>query len=100
MDPSKFGQKLRENFVRIKQNVQIIHTSKSMETIGKHTIVQITIVWIIHDVRISEGQIIRAILYMIERWMDTVPMCNQLYDIYSNIWSISCWLKIYLQFEQ
>ena len=40
-----------QKFVRIKQ--------KSM---GKHTIVRITIVRIIRDVRISEGQSIRAIL--------------------------------------
>ena len=46
--------KIREQFVRI------IHTSKSM---GKHMIMQITIARIIRDVRISEGQIIRAILY-------------------------------------
>ena len=31
---------------------------------GKHTIVWITIVWIIWDARISEGQIIRAMLYL------------------------------------
>ena len=45
--------KIRENCVQIKQNVRIIQTSKSM---GKHTIVQLMIV------RISEDQIIRAIL--------------------------------------
>ena len=55
--------KVRENCVRIKQNVRIIHTSKSRE---KHTIMRITIVRIIRDVRISEGQIIRAIPYITE----------------------------------
>ena len=55
--------KIRENFVRIKQNVRIINTSKLMELIGKHTAVQITMVQIIWDVGISEVQIIRAILY-------------------------------------
>ena len=53
--------KICENFVRINQNVWIIHTSKSME---KHTIVQITIVWIIRGARIIEGQIIRALLHV------------------------------------
>ena len=47
--------------VRIKQNVRIIHTSK---LIGKHTNVGITIVRIIRHVRISEGQLIRVILYL------------------------------------
>ena len=50
--------------MRIKQNMQIIHTvydtSKSM---GKHAIVQITTVQSIRDVRISESPIIRVILY-------------------------------------
>ena len=52
-------------FLRIKQNVWIIHTSKSMVN---HTIVRITIVWIIRGVRTSEGQIIRAILYQRNRF--------------------------------
>ena len=55
--------KIRENFVRIKQNMCVIHTSKSLGSVGKHTIVQITIVQIIRNERISEGQIIWAILY-------------------------------------
>ena len=55
--------KIRENFEQIKQNVQIIHTSKSMEPIGKHIIVRLTIVQIIRDVRIIKDQIIRTILY-------------------------------------
>ena len=46
--------------MRIKQNVWIIHTSKSMESYN----LWIMIVWIIRDVQINEGQIIRAILYM------------------------------------
>ena len=44
--------------MRIKQNVQIIHTSKSMEWMGKHTIVQIR-----QNVQIIQGHIIRAPLY-------------------------------------
>ena len=36
-----------------------------MESMEKHTIVQLMIVWIIRYVRISKGQIIRAILYTI-----------------------------------
>ena len=32
--------KIRENFVRIKQNVSIIHASKSMESMGKHAVVK------------------------------------------------------------
>ena len=51
---------MRENFVRIKQNVWIIHASKSME---KHAIGQTAIVRIVREVWISNGQIIRAILY-------------------------------------
>ena len=47
--------KIRENFVRIKQNVRIIHTKKS---VGKHTVVWITIVRIKQNMRI-----IRALLY-------------------------------------
>ena len=43
--------------------MQIVHTSKSVESMGKHTIVQIMIVRIIQDVRISEGQIIWATLH-------------------------------------
>ena len=50
--------------MQIKQNVQIIHTLKSIESVGKHAIVQITIVWIVRDVPRSEGQISWAILYM------------------------------------
>ena len=41
--------KVHENFVRITQNVRIIHTPKSM---GKYTIVWITIVWIKQNVQI------------------------------------------------
>ena len=52
------SHKIRENFVRI------IHTSESME---KNTILQITIVRIIRDVRISKGQIIRA--YCTTKWI-------------------------------
>ena len=55
--------KIREHFVRIKRNVRIIHVSKSMESAGKHTILRLMIVRIILDVRISKGQIIRALLY-------------------------------------
>ena len=39
-----------ENFVRIKQNVRLIHTSKSMESMVKHTIVQIK-----QNMRIIQG---------------------------------------------
>ena len=45
---------------RIKQNVEIIHTSKTME---QHTVVRITVVRIIRDVQISKGQIIWAVRY-------------------------------------
>ena len=55
-------QKIQEHFVQIKQNGQIIHLSKSMESMGKHTIVEIMTVRIILNVWISEGQNIRAIL--------------------------------------
>ena len=40
--------------MRIKQNVWIIHMSKSMESVGKHTHVWITIVQIKHNVRIIQ----------------------------------------------
>ena len=43
--------KMHGNFVPIKQNVWIVHTSKSM---GKHTIVWITIVRIKQNVRINQ----------------------------------------------
>lgn len=46
--------KIWENFVWIKENVRIIHISKSVE---KHRTVQI-----IQDVQITQGQIVRAIL--------------------------------------
>ena len=39
-----FRTKIREHFVGIKQSVQIIHTLKSVESMGKHTIVRIMIV--------------------------------------------------------
>ena len=47
--------------MRIKQNVRIIHTSKSM---GKDTFVIVMIVQIIRVVRINEGQIIQTLLYV------------------------------------
>ena len=47
--------KIREKVVRIKQNVRIIHTSKSLESMGKLTIVRITIVKIKQNVRIIKG---------------------------------------------
>ena len=46
--------KMFETFVRIKQNVRIIHTSKLMESMGKHTIVQVMIVRIKQNVRIIQ----------------------------------------------
>ena len=48
--------------MRIKQNVSIIQKLKSMELMRKRTIVWITIVQIIQDVRIREDQIIRDTL--------------------------------------
>ena len=50
-----------ENFVRIEQNVRIIHPSVN----GKHTIVRIRIVGIIWNVQISEGQIMQALLHLL-----------------------------------
>ena len=47
----------------IKQNVRIIHISKSLESMGKHTIVQITIMQIKQNVRIIQGHIIWVLLY-------------------------------------
>ena len=47
--------------MQIKQNVQIIHTLKSM--------VKNTIAWIVWDVWINEDQLIRAILYMDNLWL-------------------------------
>ena len=53
--------KMRKTFVQIKQNVWIINTSKLIESMGKHTIVQI-----IRNVRISEGQVIRVLPYILQ----------------------------------
>ena len=55
--PDNSHRKYAKICVPIKQNVQIIQSSKS---IGEHIIVQI-----IRDVRIREGQIIRATLYFV-----------------------------------
>ena len=51
--------KIRENFVQIKQNVGIIHTSKSMESVGEQTVV-----WIKQNVRIIQDHIIGTLLYL------------------------------------
>ena len=55
-------KEIREHFVRInKENVHIFHVYiKTNRVNGKYAIVQIRNVQIIWDVRISEGQIIRA----------------------------------------
>ena len=62
--------KIRENFVLNEQNERIIHTSKPM---GKHTIVRI-----IQDVRISEGQIsgIYCISGKLRRKLNKFSHCN------------------------
>ena len=54
--------KIRENFVPVMNNMWIIRISKSVESMGKHTIVRITIVQIKQNVRIIRGQIIWVLL--------------------------------------
>ena len=51
--------------MRIKQNVLIVHSLKSMESLGKHTIFRITNVQISQNVRIIQGSHYRGCTVML-----------------------------------
>ena len=65
----KKKKKKPRKFVRIRKNAQIIHLSKSMVSMGKHTIM-----WMCKSSRmceLSRGHIIRALRNILRQWLQT-----------------------------
>ena len=63
--------------MQIKQNVQIIHISKSMESMVKHITVRI-----IRDVRISEGQrLYCTLLVEVKDWPELQAGWDRIYNL-------------------